>query len=381
MQQVYLDNAATSFPKAPGVGDAMKNYIEQVGANVNRGSYTAANDAAMAVLSLREMLCNLLGGPSEECCIITPGMTWGLNMVLKGCCRPGDHVVVTSMEHNAMMRPLDDLSRQGVRVERVACAQDGSLDVELLKKALQNDTRLVAMLHASNVCGTVLPAGEVGAVCRERGIPFLLDAAQTAGHLPLDMRLLGADALVVPGHKGLLGPSGIGAVLLNPKFAQTLSPFCTGGTGSRSDSLRQPDEMPDKFEPGTMNLPGVYGLACAVEFVRRLGVGALREHEMALCDRFLQGLADIGGVRLLGTRDLKRRVGVIALDFVNRDNADVAFLLERDYRIAVRCGLHCAPLAHQTLGSYPQGAVRFSPGWHNTTRDIDAALSAIAALA
>lgn len=381
MQGIYLDNASTSFPKAPGVGRAMLRYIGRIGANVNRGGYPAAADAADVVLSLRESLCRLFGAPSPEYCVITPGMTWGLNMALRGYCRPGDHVLTSSMEHNSMMRPLDDLQRQGVCVERVPCRADGGMDVCALERMLRPDTRLVATLHASNVCGTILPAEQIGALCQKRGVAFLLDAAQTAGHLELDMASLGADALIVSGHKGLLGPQGIGVLMLSARFARELVPLCTGGTGSRSDSLRQPEELPDKFEPGTLNLPGIFGLARALRFLERRGIPAIRRHEMALCARFLRGISQLSGVRLLGTGDLERRVAVIALDFVGQDNAQVAYRLDKRFGIATRCGLHCAPLAHQTLGSYPAGAVRFSIGWRSTVREIDAALAAIAALA
>ena len=237
------------------------------------------------------------------------------------------------------------------------------------------------MAHGSNVCGTVQDAEAIGRICADRGVPFALDAAQTAGHLPIDFSSLHLSALAVPGHKGLLGPGGTGALLLRDDLAQRLTPLTAGGTGSASDSEYLPDYLPDKFESGTANLPGYYGWEAALRFVEETGVPALREHEMALCSRFLQGLADIPHVRLCGTRDLSRRVGVISVDFLRRDNAEAAYALEAEYGILTRCGLHCAPSAHRTLGTFPQGTVRFSLGFASTEADVDAALHALRALA
>ncbi|MDE6881274.1 MAG: aminotransferase class V-fold PLP-dependent enzyme, partial [Oscillospiraceae bacterium] len=297
MPAIYLDNAATSFPKPPAVAQAMVRYLTEVGASVNRGVYASAQDAGMTALLLREGLCRLFHHGEATRCVLTPGNTMGLNMVLRGWLRPGDHCLVSSMEHNAVMRPLQDLAAQGVAFDRIPCAGDGRLDPADIAPLIRPNTRLLVMAHGSNVSGTVQDAAAVGAVCRERGIPFVLDAAQTAGHWEIDFAGWGLAALSVPGHKGLMGPGGIGALLLSPEFARELTPIVTGGTGSASDSEVQPDYLPDRFESGTPNLPGIYGLQAAVDFVLETGVEALRVHEAALTRRFLDGLRDVPGIR------------------------------------------------------------------------------------
>ncbi len=381
MDTIYLDNAATSFPKPPAVAEAMLRYLREVGASMNRGDYAAAQDTGMTALALREGLCRLFHHLDPACCVLTPGNTWGLNMVLRGWLRPGDHCLVSSMEHNAVMRPLQDLTALGVRFDRIPCDGAGRLDASAVEGLIRPDTRLLVMAHGSNVSGAVQDAAAVGAVCRAHGIPFVLDAAQTAGHWPIDFTALGLAAMSVPGHKGLMGPSGIGALLLEPGFARALRPTVTGGTGSASDLEFQPDYLPDKFEPGTPNLPGIYGLRAAVDFVLDTGVEAFQAHETALAGRFLAGLRHISGVRLAGPWETENRVAVISLDFLSVDNAQAADRLEREYGILTRCGLHCAPAAHRTLDTFPQGTVRFSPGWYNTEADVDAALRAVAEIA
>lgn len=380
MNTVYLDNAATSFPKPQGVSDRMKYYLDCVGANVNRSVYTAAQEAGLVTLTLRQRLARLFRFPEPPThVILTPGATFALNTLISGLLRPGDHCIVSGMEHNAVMRPL--LRLPEVSVSRLPCDSEGFADIAALPGLLRDNTKLVIMAHGSNVCGTVQDAEAIGRICADRGVPFALDAAQTAGHLPIDFSALHLSALAVPGHKGLLGPGGTGALLLRDDLAQRLTPLTAGGTGSASDSEYLPDYLPDKFESGTANLPGYYGWEAALRFVEETGVPALREHEMALCSRFLQGLEDIPHVRLCGTRDLSRRVGVISVDFLRRDNAEAAYALETEYGILTRCGLHCAPAAHRTLGTFPQGTVRFSLGFASTEADVDAALHAIRALA
>ena len=381
MRPIYLDNAATSFPKPPAVAQAMLRYMTEVGASINRGVYSSAQDAGMTTLLLREGLCQLFHHSGPTHCILTSGNTMGLNMILRGWLRPGDHCLVSSMEHNAVMRPLQDLADQGVCFDRIPCDRAGRLDPEAIRPLVRPNTRLLVMAHGSNVGGAIQDAAAVGRVCGEYGIPFALDAAQTAGHWEIDFEAMGLSALSVPGHKGLMGPSGIGALLLSPGFAKGLSPLVTGGTGSASDTERQPAYMPDRFESGTPNLPGIYGLQAAVDFILETGVDALRRHETELTARFLEGLRDLPRVRLAGPRELENRAGVISLDFMDQDNAEVSFRLEQDYGILTRCGLHCAPSAHRTLGTFPQGTVRFSPGWYSTASDIDAALAAVRALA
>ena len=376
---IYLDNGATSYPKAPGVGEAMLDYVNNVGANVNRSTYATASTAAMILLDTREQLCRLFNFDDPTHVIFTPGMTAGLNMLLKGYLKPGDHVIVSSMEHNAMMRPLVQLEREGVDFSRIPADRDGITRAEDILPLIRPNTKLVAVMHASNVCGSLLPVKEIGAICKKRGIPFILDAAQTAGHYPIDFKELGLSALCAPGHKGLLGPQGIGVMLLDTEFAKSVEPLIAGGTGSASDSEELPPYMPDRFESGTMNIPGVYGLNAALAYILEKGVDSFRAHEEVLTKRFLDGLKDIP-VRLAGTWDMDKRVGVIAVDFTGHDNAEAAFALEQA-GILTRCGLHCAPSAHKTLGTFPQGVVRFSIGYATTEADVDGALEAIRAIA
>ena len=377
---VYLDNAATSYPKAPGVASAMADYVEKVGATINRSSSASAQEAGLVTLSLRERLCRLFNHPDPTHAVLTPGATAGLNMVIKGLLRPGDHCLVSSMEHNAVMRPLVQLERGGVAFERIPCDAQGCLRLEALPGMIKRNTRLLVMAHGSNVCGTVQDAEAVGKICRERGVPFALDAAQTAGHIEVDFERFGLSALVVPGHKGLLGPQGIGALLLDADFARRLTPLVAGGTGSASDSEELPDWMPDRFESGTPNMPGVYGWEAALGWLENTGIETLENHEKTLSKRFLEGIYGLKNVKLYGATVPEGRTGVFSVGFLNCDNAEAAWRLEREFGILTRCGLHCAPSAHKTLGSFPEGSVRFSTGWANTEADIDAALSAIAAI-
>ncbi len=381
MNTIYLDNGATSFPKPPAVAQAMLQYMTEVGASINRGVYGSAQAAGMITLMLREGLCRLFHHSDPTHCVLTGGNTMGLNMVLRGWLRPGDHCLVSSVEHNAVMRPLHDLAEQGVTFDRIPCDRDGHLNPADIPALIRPNTRLLVMAHGSNVSGAVQDAMAVGAICHEHGIPFVLDAAQTAGHWPIDFEAMHLSALSVPGHKGLMGPSGIGALLLSADFAKKLTPILTGGTGSASDSEAQPDYMPDKFESGTPNLPGIYGFHAAVDFILDTGVEVLQERERQLTKYFLDKLRDVKDIRLAGPWDLENRVGVISVDFAQVDNAEAAYRLEQDYGILTRCGLHCAPSAHKTLGTFPQGTVRFSVGHYTTETEIDTAVQAIAEIA
>lgn len=373
---IYLDNAATAYPKAPGVGDAMKAYIENVGVSVNRSVYGPAVEAGLQVLQLREQLCRLFHHKSVNHVILTGGATAALNLAIKGFLRPNDHVLVSSMEHNAVMRPLVQM---GVSFDRVPCDREGRLCIEGILPLLRPNTRLFIMNHASNVCGTVQDVAAVSKICLQHGIFLLLDASQSAGHLPIDFEALRLSAMAFPAHKGLLGPQGIGALLVTDEFSRNLDPLIAGGTGSMSDSEELPPYLPDRFESGTPNLPGIYGWSASLDYVNQTGIETLRQREMALTERFLNGLEKIHGINLLGTKDLQKRVGVIAVDYVNQDNAEAADRLEREFGILTRCGLHCAPSAHKTLGTFPRGVVRFSLGYTTSEDDIDVALRAIAA--
>lgn len=375
---IYLDNAATSFPKAPGVSERMRYYLDCVGASVNRGVYAPAQEAELETLGLREKLCAFFHHPEPVRVLLTAGATAALNLAIKGSLHPGSRVLVSAMEHNAVMRPLVQL---GADFTRVPCDAAGRLDLDALERGLRERPDMLILNHASNVSGTVQDAKTVGKLCKQYDVPFVLDAAQSAGHVPVDFAEFSLSALAVPAHKGLLGPQGIGALLVTQAFAAQLSPLIAGGTGSMSDSEELPPYLPDRFESGTPNLPGIYGWSASMDYVNKTGLSSLRAHELALTKRFLDGLRGLPHLRLAGTWDPDARVGVISVDFLAMDNAEAADRLEREFGILTRCGLHCAPSAHKTLGTFPQGTVRFSLGYRTTPEDVDAALAALSALA
>ena len=375
---IYLDNAASSFPKAPQVGAQMQYYIENIGVNINRSVYAPAAQAGLQTLELREKLSEYFHHDDPDRVIFTAGNTAALNLAIKGFLHEGDHVLVSSMEHNAVMRPLVQL---GVAFDRVPCDKEGHMDISAIEPLIRENTRLFVLCHASNVCGTIQDAKAVGELCKLYGIAFVLDAAQSAGHIEVDFEGFRLSALSVPAHKGLLGPQGIGALLISKAFAAQLDPLIAGGTGSMSDSEELPPHLPDRFESGTPNLPGIYGWSAAMDYVNQIGLAVRREREKELSAYFIAEIEKIDGVRLVGSHGIEDRVGVIAADYVNLDNAEAADILERDYGILTRCGLHCAPSAHKTLGTFPRGVVRFSIGHETGKEDIDAALHAIRATA
>ncbi|MBQ7895361.1 MAG: aminotransferase class V-fold PLP-dependent enzyme [Oscillospiraceae bacterium] len=381
MRSVYLDNGATSFPKAPGVGEAMAKYIIESGVNINRGTYEKASGAAMAVLECREMLKELFHFKGRESQVIfTPGHTYGLNQIIRGFLKTGDHVIVSSMEHNAVMRPLVEMEQKGFYFDRIPADEAGRTNPEDIIPLIHHNTKLVVVNHASNVSGTIFPLQEISEICYKRGVPLAVDAAQTAGHMDIDMSKLHIAALSVPGHKGLLGPQGIGAMILDKDFVGALRPIVTGGTGSASNCEVQPSYLPDKYESGTLNLPGIIGLHKSVEFIMNTGVDKLQQHDKKCTQQFLEGVKDLP-LRVVGPADVEQQVGVVSLDFLDKDNAEVAYRLEQDYGIMTRCGLHCAPNAHKTLGTFPHGTVRFSFGYSTTEEEIEYAVNAIKQMA
>lgn len=382
-RRTYLDNASTTFPKPPCVTEAVCRYMTEMGTNVGRGEYASAFDTEDLVFDTRAALCALLGGADPSDVVFTRNVTEALNLVLKGFLHPGDHVIVSSMEHNAVMRPLTQLAAAGVTFSRAQCAPDGTLDATEVERLICPQTRAVVMTHASNVCGTVLPVREVGAICRAHGVPLVVDAAQTAGVVPISMEECGAAAICFTGHKGLLGPQGIGGCVLDPEFAAQLDALVAGGTGSSSDSEQMPSFMPDRLEAGTPNLPGIAGLGAGLAWLGERGIDTVRTHELALTRRLLNGLAPLaaaGRVRLVGLPGTEGRTGVVSIQTPGHDLAQVAHDLDARYGIQTRVGLHCAPSAHRTLGTHPTGTIRFSLGWANTGADVDLAISALGEL-
>lgn len=382
MRRIYLDQAATSFPKGKGVAEAMMEYITKQGTNINRGSYEGAYETAGIVYETREMLCRLFDfgtlPQSAKNVVFTASITYALNMILKGLLKKGDHVLVSAMEHNAVMRPLVQLQKEGkISFSRIPCNEQGELCLSEMEPLIQENTRAVIMTHASNVCGTLLPLKEVGAIAKKHGLYFIVDTAQTAGVFPVSMRELQIDALAFTGHKGLLGPQGIGGFLITDELAAKVEPLITGGTGSVSDTEDTPDFLPDKFEAGTMNLPGIMGLHRALAYLEEIGLDTIREKERELTEQFLAGLKKISGIRLIGKNGWEGRSAVVSIQCDTVDEAVLAYELDSRYHIMTRVGMHCAPNAHKTLKTFPEGTLRFSFGYENQPEEIEKALEAM----
>lgn len=377
MKRIYMDNGATSYPKAPGVAEAMSDFILNVGCNVGRGAYAEAFDAQRKIWELREMVCELFEGPDPKNVIFDMNITQSLNMLIKGLLKAGDHVLISPMEHNAVVRPLHQLSALGVTYDLLPADETGCLVVERFAEFVKPNTVAIICTHASNVCGTVNPLEAVGAFAEAADLWFIVDAAQTAGVMPVSMKRFKADAIAFTGHKSLLGPQGVGGFVLTDALNECLTPLIAGGTGSHSESVVQPEFLPDKFESGTPNTVGLYGLHAALSYLRTEGMDKILAHEMALTAQFMMGIRDLPGVKLVGRQDVQGRTAVVSVDFEGYDNAEVSYCLEKYHGIATRVGMHCAPLAHQHLNTFPQGTVRFSFSYANTTEEIEAAISAI----
>ena len=377
MAKIYFDNGSTSYPKAPGVGAAMAQLIEQGAFNINRGNYEGAYEVAERVLETRELLADMFGAEKSKQVIFTPGITYSLNYVIKGLLKAGDHVLVSGLEHNAVMRPLHQMKEHGVTYEVIPTDREGMVKVSDVERLIRKETKAVIVLHASNVCGTVVPIEEIGQICKKYGLYFVVDTAQSAGTLPINMKESNIDFLAFTGHKGLLGPQGIGGFLISEELNKELKPLIAGGTGSISDRFEMPDTLPDKYESGTMNLPGIIGLHASLDYIQKTGLQKIHQKKMELTKYLLDGLKSYPDIRVVGRQGVEDRVAVVSLDFQNADNAMAAFQLEAEYGIMTRVGLHCAPLAHKTLGTYPQGTVRIAFSQNNTFEEIDVLLSAL----
>jgi cysteine desulfurase family protein len=377
---VYLDAATTSRLKPPTVLRAVETFARKNGSSSGRGSHADALAVNRLLFDTRQALARLLGVPRSERLVFTKNTTEAINIALKGFLRRGDHVVLSGLEHNALVRPLRRLKGElNIGWTVVPASSTGRLNPFDFEAAIQERTRLVCLNHASNVCGTLAPAAEVGAICLKKKVAFLLDAAQTAGSVSIDAQKLGVDFLCFPGHKALMGPPGTGGLAVSQRV--DLEPLLEGGTGSASDSEEQPDLWPDKFESGTLNLWGLAGLRASVDFLLRHGVETLRKREQVLTDRFLAGLERLPKVKVFGLpRGSRERVAVVSLLLEGKDPMETAYQLDERYGIQTRAGLHCAPLAHKALGTFPTGTVRFSFGALNTPAEVDKALKALGEL-
>ena len=381
MNRIYLDQASTSFPKAPGVAQAMMDYLTMNGVNVNRGCYSSAYSAEEVIYETRQLLAELFHFSKCKNVIFTPNVTTSLNFILKGFLKPGDHILVSAMEHNAVMRPVVQLASLGISFDRIPCRTDGSMILEKVEELIRPETKAIVTLHASNVCGTRMPLDALGEICQRHQLYFVVDSAQTAGIVPINMDKMHIDALAFTGHKGLRGPQGTGGFLVSQELAEQMEPLISGGTGSVSHTEEIPDFMPDRFESGTPNLPGIYGLHEALLYLKTHSLQAINEKELSLTGYFLeqlQALDDTGRhIRIIGKKDLTDRNAVVSIQTPEIDMSQVAWLLDNEYGVMTRVGLHCAPNAHKTLGTYPAGTIRFSFGPENTKNELDFAIQGL----
>jgi cysteine desulfurase family protein len=370
---IYLDNAATSFPKPESVYLVQDHISRTCCANPGRGGHYLAHQAAKIVLTARLDLARFFN--IRDCAQIafTSNATEAINVALFGLLQPGDRVVTTSMEHNAVARPLYELQQRGVEVVKVQADHTGRVTLEDIQTACIISTQLVILSHCSNVTGTLQPINEIGPWCRQQGITFMVDAAQSAGVFPIDVEAMAIDLLAAPGHKSLMGPQGVGFLYVDKKLH--LKPLKYGGTGTFSSQLTQPEQMPEHLECGTLNTPALAALSAGIHFVEQVGMTAIRQHEQELTNRLRQGLSLQDKVILYGP--VEAEGGVVSFNIDQRDPAEVGFLLDHHYNIGARVGLHCSPDAHRTIGSFPQGTIRISPGYFNTQEEIDCLLTAI----
>ena len=379
-RSIYLDHAATSWPKPPAVEAEVLRCFRELTANPGRSGHQAALDSARLVFGVRARLARYFGVADSAHVVFTRGATEGINLVLKGLLRPGDRVAVSPLEHNAVMRPLTRLARErGIEAETLPADGLGRIDIEAAAR-LDGRFRLAAIAHGSNVNGAVQ---DVGALARAMpGTPILLDAAQTAGVVPIDMQALDIDLLAFTGHKGLLGPTGTGGLVIGERVrAERIAPLIQGGTGTKSESEEQPGMLPEMLESGTPNGVGIAGLLAAVEYVTERGVEAIRAHEMALTQQILDGLADAPGVRLYGPRDPARQTGTVALTIDGLRVSEVGLRLDDEFGVLSRVGLQCAPMAHRTIGTFPEGTVRLAPEVFTTHEEIDQTVHAVRVIA
>ncbi|MBN1366649.1 MAG: aminotransferase class V-fold PLP-dependent enzyme [Dehalococcoidales bacterium] len=375
---IYLDNAATSWPKPPAVLKAMTEALELAGGNPGRSGHRLSIAAARVIYNTREEIARFFGISDPLRVIFTGNATHALNLAIKGILKPGDRVVTTSMEHNSVMRPLRYLEKQGVCLDIVRCAADGSLNIKDIAAAIDLKTKLVVITHASNIVGTILPVAEVCAAAHNTGALVLVDAAQTAGAIPIDMKTMGIDLLAFTGHKELQGPTGIGGLVISDDFdILQMEPLLCGGTGSRSEFEEQPDDLPDKYESGTGNLVGIAGLEAGLKWITARGINEIRTYHQKLTRHLIDGLSAITGVKIYGTLSPENSVSIVSFTIEGKRVSEIGLRLDEEYGVLARVGLHCAPAAHKTIGSFPEGTVRFAPGIFTTADDIEEVIQAI----
>lgn len=376
---IYLDNAATTFPKPESVYGAVDDCLRNYCANPGRGGHKLSLKSGRVLLEARELLAELFNVDSPENVILTQNATEALNLAIKGFLNAGSHVITTSMEHNSVMRPLKILEERGIETSIVQCNEYGEIDVKSIKKEIKKETALIVATHASNVVGTITPIEDIGDLAKRYGLTFLVDASQTAGVYQIDMEKMNISMLAFTGHKSLMGPQGTGGLCIREGLK--LIPLQEGGTGSKSESLYQPDIMPDRYESGTHNTPGIAGLCAGINFINSKGIDTIRSHEQELTRYFLDGLREIKDVRVYGTKEVEKQAPVVSINIGDIGSSEISYILDETFDIATRSGLHCAPMAHKTIGTLEQGTVRFSFSIFNTIYQVDTVLDAIAHIA
>lgn len=376
---IYLDNAATTFPKPESVYKAIEDCMRNYCANPGRSGHNMAYKSALVVEDTRDLIARLFNIKNPMNVVYTFNATDSLNLAIKGFLKSGDHVITTTMEHNSVLRPIMELEKNGVEHSFVDADVDGFVDPEKIEEAIKENTKLIVTTHASNVVGTIVDIETIGNIAKKHNITYLVDASQSAGVCNIDVEKMNIDMLAMPGHKCLLGPQGTGVLYVNDKIR--LESQREGGTGSNSEEIVQPDLYPDKYESGTHNTPGIAGLGAGVEFILETGTDNIRAHENKLVQFFIDELSKLENVKIYGPKDASKRLAVVAINIGDVDSGEITFKLNKNYDIATRSGIHCAPLAHKTLGTLKQGAVRFSFGYFNTMDDIKVAVDAIKDLA
>ena len=372
MNKIYFDNAATTFPKPDSVIKAMFDYMSFEGGSANRGSSSTALQSSRAVYECRYEIAKFFNFPKSENVIFTSNITMSLNMLLLGIIKPDWHIITTSIEHNSVLRPLVKISKEvpNVELDIVNCNSEGLVSIEKIKEKIKKNTKLIILSHASNLVGTIQPIKEIGKLCRDNNIFFILDSAQTAGVIPIDMTEFNINALAFTGHKSLLGPQGIGGFIIDDKLNSICKNIFSGGTGSNSSLVDQPQDLPDKFEYGTLNTPGIIGLLEGIKFIEKEGLENIRLKEELLCKEAMTLLSEIPEIKIYGPMDAKKKTSTISFNIEGMDPEFVGFLLDSEFNISCRTGLHCTPLAHKTVGSYPMGSIRISLGYFNTLEEV-----------
>lgn len=368
---VYLDNASTSFPKPKAVSDSIYNYLTNIGGNPGRANHSNALESNRYLFLARETIANFFNFHKIENVIFTNNITSSLNTLINGILKPGDHVITSSMEHNSVIRPLYNLKETiGIDLEIVSAKSNGIIDVDSISKAIKNNTKLIVITHASNITGSIQPIQKIGELCKKHNVFFILDSAQSAGVLEVDFKKFNLNALAFTGHKSLLGPQGIGGFIIDDELNKICDPYILGGTGSLSHSLIQPDFLPDKFESGTLNIPGIIGLYEGIKFIEKEGLNTIYEHNSYLRSYLINEISNMDNFTIYGDLNPVKGTSCVSITNSNLDVSELSFILDSDYGISNRSGLHCAPLAHKTIGTYPNGTVRLSLGYFNTLEEI-----------